>query len=386
MTYPLSQLLTAKGRDEMFDEVISIATAVGMAITSWRDGDVVRSMLLTASQKLADGTLMAVEIAKSGFGDFVSDEMAPLWAKETYDVDIIQAAPATGAGSAINASIQQHDLGPGELIVAHATTGKTYRNQAAISILASATTPDIALAADEVGTGSDAAPGAITVIVAPSMPGVTFTNPAAVLGADLETTPALVKRSRSKFASLSAMGPKDIYNYVATTPKTADGVPLSDTSTPITRTLTVLDPATGAITVYIATADGAPTVGDVAIVQDALYIWAEPWGAEATAVGATNHVVPLTYQVWIKGSSLTVGQIEAAIATAVAEYLKTVPIGGWVVPPDTGELYVEELGRAIGAATPGILRVAITLPAADIVLADNEVAVLGTVTPTVTVL
>lgn len=381
MTFPLSQLLTPTGRDAMFDELIGIAQTVGMAITSWRSGDVVRTILLTVSQKLADDTLVSVEITKSGFGDYVSDDLAPVWAKQTYNVDIVEAAPATGSsGQATNATLQQHDLDPGELIVAHATTGKTYRNQAAISILASAVTGDIALAADEVGTGSDAAPGAITQIVAPAMSGVTFTNTAAVLGADRETTPALVTRSRRKLGSLSPMGPKDSYNYVATTPE------LSPTSTPITRTLTVIDITTGALTVYLATADGAPVSGDVDIVQAAIESNAEPWGAEATAVGATNHPIAVTYQVWIKGSNLTVLQIEAAIATALAVYLKTVDIGGEVIPPDSGEVYVEALDRAIGAATPGILRIAIALPASDVVLADNEVAVLGTVTPTITVL
>lgn len=377
MTFSLSDLLKPATRDDMLAELLSLAATFGLPTTAWQSGSVVRTILLLVAQKLADLSQINVEITKGGFGDFVSDAQAPLWAKETFDVDIVEAAPATGFVDLTNASVTAYDLDPGELIVAHATTGKLYRNQAVIHIPASGSLADVAISADELGTGSDAAPGAITTLVS-NQSGVTPTNPLAVLGADLETTPHLVARARTKLGSLSPMGAKDAYNYVATT--------LSATSTPITRTKTVASVVTGIVAVYLATAAGAPTGGDVAIVQAQIDGLAEPWTAQATAIGATNHAIAVTYHVWVQSTSLTVPQIEAAIAAALAVYMSGAPVGGYVVPPDTGDIYVEEISAAIRDAVPGIVRVLVSLPAADVTLTANEVPTLGAVTPTVTLL
>lgn len=385
MTFSLSDLLKPKTRDEVLAEMLSLADTFGLPTTAWQPGSVVRQVLTLIAQKIADASVVVVGIAGGGFGDFVSDAQAPLWAKQTFDVDIIEAEPATGAINATNVSLTNYTLNPGELIVAHSTTGKTYRNQASILIPASGSLNDIAIAADETGTASDAAPGLITILVSNQV-GVTITNPDAVLGADLETTPHLVTRARSKLGSLSPMGAKDVYNFVATTPFLPDGTELSNTSTPITRTLPVTNIATGAITVYLATADGAPTGGDVAIVQSAYDRFAEPWTADATAVAATEVPIAVTYHVWIQATSLTAPQIEAAIAAALSVYMSRAPIGGYVIPPDTGDIYVEEIATAIRNSVVGIVRVNVTIPAADVALADNEVPTLGAVTPTVTFL
>lgn len=176
------------------------------------------------------------------------------------------------------------------------------------------------------------------------------------------------------------MGAKGAYDFVATTPE------LSATATPITRSKTIADITTGYVTLYIATADGAPVGGDVTIVQAAIDKLAEPWTANATAVGATNHAIAVTYQVWVQASSLTVAQIKAGIAAALSRYMSAAPIGGFIVPPDTGDIYVEEIEGVVRNATLGVLRVAVTVPAADVVLAVNEVPTLGTVIGTVTVL
>jgi hypothetical protein len=375
----LDDLFTPATRQEMVDMLLDIAASLGLPTTSWQPGAVVRTMLVTVAQKLADETQVSVAIGKGGLGDFVTEDQAPLWAKQTFDVDAIEAEPATGTINAANSSVTQYDYDPGEFIVAHNSTGKTYRNQDAISILAGTGLDGIAVSADEVGTGSDAAPGSITVVVT-SSPGVTVTNPDAVLGADAETKDQLVLRSRRKLASISPLGPKDAYNYVATSPA------LSPTSTPITRTKTVANPATGEVTVYLATADGAPTGGDVAIVQTGIDGWAEPWCVTATAVAASENVIDVTYQLWIKGSNLTEAEIKAAVETALAVYLAAAPIGGIVIDPDPGMIYAQELSQVIGTATPGIVLVDMTVPGGDTAIAVNEVPKIGTVTGTVTVL
>jgi hypothetical protein len=377
MAVSLSDLLTPIGRDAMVNQLLAIAASLGLPTTSWQAGQPLRTMLNTIGQKLADFSEVVVVITQGGFGDLATDGWADLWAQSIYDETRIPAEPASGLVNALNSEPTQYDHQPGEFIVAHAVTGKTYRNTAAISILASVGLADIAVEADEVGIVGNAAPGTITVVVTSDV-GVTVTNPLSVLGDDAETTAALVARCRAKLASLSPNGPKDAYNYIATTPA------FSAVATPITRTNTTASPTTGAITVYLATAAGAPVAGDVTIVQAAIDEWAEPWTATATAQAAAEQVVPVTYQAWVVGSQLTDAQIEALIGAALATWFASLDIGGYVIPPDTGAIYIDSLQQVIGLATPGILRVAVTLPAATVTIAPQTVAVLGTVTGTIT--
>jgi hypothetical protein len=283
----------------------------------------------------------------------------------------------------VNASTTEYTHAIGDLIVAHEITGKLYRNVAAVTIAASDTTEDIEIEAVEVGTTSNASVGAVTVIVGPAMDGVTISNPESVLGSDDETKVALIDRSRAKMSALSPLGPKDAYNYVAQTPEYAE------TGTAITRSTTFADPDTGEVSVYLATATGAPDAPDVAIVQAAFDEWAEPWCTTSTAVAATEVTVAVTYEIWLR-SSLTEAQIRLAISNALSVYFAATRIGGVLIPPATeGKIYVGGLEVVIAASTTdagtaiGTVRVTVTLPAADEELANNEVAVLGTVTGTV---
>ena len=378
MSYSLSEILTPQERSEVLTLLLDIAASLDAPTTAWQEGNPNLTLLTTAAQKLADLSLVSVEIAKGGFGDLLpSDEWADLWAQSRFNVARVPATPATGMVDLTNTSATQYDLAVGELILAHATTGKLYRNTQPISILALTGLADVTIAADEPGIASNAAPGSITTVVSSNI-GVGSTNPLSVLGTDKETTAALVLRARSKLGSLSPNGPKDAYNYVATTPE------LSATSTPITRTRTVSNE--GAISVYLATASGAPGAPDVAVVQSAIDARAEPWGATATAIAATPHVIAVTFESWVKGSQLTVAQIQTAQADALAKFFATVDLGGDLLPPDTGDIYVETLQQVIGEAVTGTRRVKVTIPAAAVALNPNEVATLGVVTPTTHVL
>lgn len=372
----VSDLLKPSTRDQMLQLLLDVATSVGLTVTSWQSGQPLRTFLTTVAQKLADQSVTVVQIVQGGFGDLASGDWATLWAKSIYNVDVIAAQPATGYVTATNTSASNYTEQIGQFIVAHGTTGQTYRNTAIITINANSSLANIAVAADVPGTIGNAAPAAITKVIT-SLVGVTVTNPAAVLGADVETPAALVARARTKLGSLSPNGPKDAYNFVATTPT------YSATGTPITRSTTTADPTTGLVTVCIATAAGAPVVGDVAIVQAALNKWATPWTVTATAVAASNNTINITSTVWIRGSLLTNAQIQAAINTALSAYFATVPIGGVILPPATGYVFIEEISQVIRNATPGILRVAVALPAADVSIAATEVPVLGTSLPTV---
>ncbi len=378
MPLPIDQVITVTTADEIETEVLSLCATAELSTSAWQDGSVVRTIITILSQVIAAKSELEPEIAKGGLGDLASPEWAKIWAQSIYDVLFVEAASATGTVDLANSSATVYTPAAGELIVANTNSGQTYRNLNALTIPASGSLADVAIQADIVGIAGDAAPGEITTLVS-ALVGVTVTNPVAVLGADEETTSALVARTRAKLGSLSPLGPKDAYNYVAQTPE------LAATSTPITRSKTTADSATGEVTVYCATAEGAPISGDIDIVQAALDKWAEPWCVTATAVAANELSVDITYQVWIR-TSLTSAQVQTAIELALLHYLASVPVGGVVVPPDDGSIYVESITHVIHTTFPGIERVLVTIPAADLDLAAYEVPVLGTITPTITII
>lgn len=387
MTTSLQDLVTPQTRDDVLASEITVAQSEGLDTTTWQVGSVIRTLMVIVAQIVSIFSSVIIEPIKGGFGDLLSTlAWAQVWAKGLYNVDAITAQPATGALTITNPTAKNYLWPPGEIIVAHSVTGRTYRNVAQVTIPANATVTDVQIASDGVGTTNNAAPGLITVLVGPSMDQVTVTNPLSVLGADDETVSALVVRARESLAALSPDGPKDAYNYIAKTPAFAA------VATPITKAATFADPNTGLVTVYLATADGAPVASDVAIVQTAIDKWAEPWCVSATAVAADNLSVDVTYTVWVKTSSLSATQIKNAIANALAVFFSgtdTNPIGGIVTPPATGFVYVDSLIVVISTATLdsgtslGVVRADIATPSTDVSVAKNQIAVLGTVTGTV---
>lgn len=379
--FSLDEILTPETRDEVLATLLALSASLDAPTTSWVEGDPILTFLTTDAQKSSDLTIVAVEIAKGGFGELLpSDAWADLWAQSRFNETRVPATAATGYIDATNSSPTEFPFAAKEFIVAHDDTGKVYRNSEDIVIPPSGVLEDIAIEAEETGTASNAAPNKIRTVVSSAV-GVTVTNPGSLLGTDKETTTALVNRSRAKLGSFSPNGPKDAYDYAAKTPG------LSPTSVPITRTRTVLDVSTGTLTTYLATAGGAPSVDDVEIVQSAFDQYVEPWGANSVAAAADEVTIPITYQAWAQGTSLTELQIKTKIESALVTWFALLDIGGYVIPPDTGAIYVDVLEQVIGQAMPGvILRVVVSVPAATQVLLSNEVAKLGTVTGSVIIL
>jgi phage-related baseplate assembly protein len=370
----LSDLISVETRESVNATLLSIAASLGLKTTSWQSGGTIRVFLATVAQKFADYTAVKREIVRGVFLELAEGDWLAFTAEQRYGVTKRPARAATGNVTLTNTDAQTYNLPPGDLIVAHSVTGKTYRNTAAIS-LPTGVLENVPVQADEVGTASDAAPGLVTALVT-SLVGVTVTNPDALLGANLETDPELKARAKAEQQAISAMGPKGVYHAVATSPT------LSPTASPITRTGDSLDTTTGLLTVYLATATGAPIPADVAIVQSAYDEWAEPMGFLATAAASAELVVPVTATI-VVDSSLTDVEIGVLVESALGAYFATLPIGGYVVPPDSGLVFADGIRSAIRGAVDGIVKTTLTLPAADVAIAPGQVAVLGTVTLTI---
>lgn len=121
----------------------------------------------------------------------------------------------------------------------------------------------VTISADLAGTDGTSNGGTITQTVT-SNNGVFVANPTAIVGRGWETNVQLATRCRARLASISPNGPKGAYFYFATSaadilsnPSNPLFVAPAVTIPAITRASVSRDPATGTVTVVVASASGA---------------------------------------------------------------------------------------------------------------------------------
>lgn len=377
----LASLLVSETKAQIYTRGLAVADAIGLNTSSWVAGDPTRSLYHFLADALSRLESMVAGFVGSGFLDYAEGDWLTLLAEQFYGVTRVEATYASTTVTLTNAGGAVFVLEVGDVVLKSTSSGKTY-TVTALPIgdtLAAGGTLDVEVTADEPGSDSSALATEINALVT-TMLGVTCSNATAAVGLDEEEDEPLRDRCRAKLGTLSPNGPSDAYNYVV---KASDLTGVTD----ITRARTVGDSATGDVTVYIAAADGAAALASVTAAQTAVEAWAAPICVTPTVVNATEVTIPVTYQVWLYTS---VGEetatIQAAIATALEEMFAARPIGGDVIS-GTGKLYQSLIVSTIKGVYPAhTFRVSVSAPAGDTTLAISEVAVLGTVTPTVTLI
>ena len=385
MSYTLAELTTALTADEIEASIYAAVEARGAKTTSWKPGAVVRTIIAGVAIVLAAFSSLAALVARGGFLELATGSWLTLVARYVFGVERITGTFASGYVTLTNTAAVPYSGGADDLIVINSTTDATYRSVAAWSVDAAGgpnDEVDVEVRAVEAGSDSTSPAGDIDALVT-TLSGVTVTNAAALVGTDEETDPELRSRCLARTGALSPNGPKDAYSYAARNAVTADGDAIG-----VTR-VTTQATGDGTVNVWVATASGA-VVGDpddpdtdLGAVALAIYEQAEPLSVEAVVASATPVTVDVTYELWIYTSSgLLASAVEDLVEAALEEMLAAVPIGGHYVAPDRA-IYVSDIAAAIDAVRSEIFRPTVTAPAADVTMAVNEVAVLGTVTPTI---
>lgn len=384
MTTALDTLVTPMTVDEAKTAIYDALAAQGVVTTSWKPGAVVRTIIAALAIVLAGLSWVQSQLARMGFLDLAEGDWLTAVAYYVYGVTRIQATFATGTVNATNSGAGVYSGAAGDLILASSVTGKSYRATAAWSIGAGAVDVSIPVEAVESGSASSVDAGDLDTLTT-TLSGVTVTNPAALVGADVEGDAALRLRCRESLGALSPNGPKDAYAYFARSAVRADG-----TSIGVTRVRTIAD-GLGGVTVYVATGSGGVTgtsgnpATDLGAIQTSINENVEPIAITAVAVSAAALTVAVTYELWLRDSTgLTTAQVETLVSAALSAALSDAPIGGEVISPATGKVYVDTLEAAIVGALPAasVIRVDVTVPAADVAVAVSEAPVAGTITPT----
>jgi len=209
--------------------------------------------------------------------------------------------------------------------------------------------------------------------------GVSVSNPQSLVGMDAESDAALRARCAARLGSLSPAGPWDAYTFAVRSAARGDGSNLG-----ITRTRITAD-GYGNVGVYVATPSGGVQPEDVAIAQAAVELGAVPYAVTAVVASAVPHVINVACEVWMYGrADLTDAEIEASIKAELTTWLAGQPIGGDVIDAGgPGRIYRDKIIAVIGNTLPEIFHAVVTVPAADVVLAVAEVAMLGSLLPVI---
>lgn len=380
----LAALLTKRTAAYYYKVGLGIATRIGLPVTSWQVGDPTRVQFNVESEYFEALDAVASGYVGSGFLDFAEGIWRYVTAKQGFNVDVPEATTATTDVVLTNPSFFAYDdIAPNDLTFKNSITGKTYHNTTGGNLPAkvgvTSGTLTVTVVADEAGSDSSAGAGEIDELVT-TLGDTTCTNPVAAIAVDEQDWEVTKIQCREKQDSWSANGPKGAYSVVARDRK-------KSSTAAVTRVRVYGDSDVGEVTVYLAGPSGAVSETDRALVETGILKWATPLCVTPIVLACTNVVVPITYSLWVyKKVNKTAAEIAEAVEKALEQMFASRDIGGDIIPPaTTGKLYVSLIESTIRNVFPEAFRVVVALPAADVALTNGQVAALGTVTPTITI-
>lgn len=378
----LSSLIVAQTKTVLYDFAIDVAeTVLGEdVVTSWQPGDPTRSLYHALAEMLAALEASVVRYVRSGFLEYATGTWLQERAFQSYGVTYIAATYATTDVTITNTGGGEAVWEAGDLTFLNTSTGATYRNTTGGTLAPGVgQTLTVTVVADVAGSASSAGVGDIDDLVV-NVLGVTCSNAAAAVALDVEEDEPLRVRCRNSLGALSPNGPAAAYVYVATTPALS-------LAANVTRARAYGDSVTGHPLLVLAGPSGAVTSDDRSAVELAIVTYAMPLCITPEVVSASNVSIPVTYSLWIYTSvGKTEAEIEAAIETALHALFVARPVGGDIIAPaSTGKIYRAMILAKIQAVYPSYtFQLTVSAPSGDTALANDEVAILGSVTPTIT--
>ena len=385
MTTLLDSLTTPLTALEVRTAIYATIEARGTSTTAWAPGAVVRTMIAGVAIVLAAMSSLIELVARSGFLSLSEGDWLTVVAREIYATERIGATFATGTVTISNASGNVYSIAIGDLILLATVPGKTFRNTAIVNVGSAEVGVQVPVQAVEQGSASTAAAGQINALVTVFL-GLSVTNAAAITGADAESDVDLTARAQEQVGSLSPNGPLDAYNFFA-----KGALRATDASAiGVTRVRATPDGA-GGVAVLVATAVGGITgtqsdaTTDLGAVHLAVETNAVPLGITLTTTSATTLVVAVTATLWIdERLADSDAAVTARVLAKLTALMATMPIGGVVVAPAAGTLYIQAIEAAMSAAVVGsLVDLELASPAADTALATTSAVVMGALTLTI---
>lgn len=366
----IEELLTPITGDQMLEKFLNTLESLGLKARSWREGGALRTILRILADAFAAFIVSMLGFVRAGFLETATAGWLTLLAYYVYGVSRIESTFATGQVQFTNSGAGVYDPIPARSInVINAVTGKAYTNVNAFA-LNPADVLLIDVIAIELGADSNATPGTVTRLET-TLPGVTVTNPAAIVGEDAEKDPDLRQRCKDKLGILSGKGPRGAYAYAIRSAKRGDG-----SSVDVNRHFISPSSSTGIVTIYVASPAGAPTMGDLPFIVDSIETYARPDTVTLNLQAAAPVAFSRTLDVWARVTDGVDGAaISNAVASALLDMITLYPIGGLKKSSVNHYLYATTVEGTAKAAHPSIFAVDGADP--NMALAEGEVATLA---------
>ncbi len=377
---PLDVLTDTYTAEEALEDTLAVAESVELDVTAYEEGDVALTLLEILAEWVANERALVQPLVAAGWLDYAFGPELTQTAKEVFNVDRIGQTYASVPILLTNTGTDTHVIGTNDVTVASSVSDKTYRNVEpdAPVTLGPGQSTTLPFVADEAGSASSADPGDLTVVVSGQL-GLTATNATAAVGRDEEEDDQLKARCRLKVPAISktAAGPKGKYAHIAITPSENGG---ANSRRCDVRGSTV----TGEVDVVLATSSGAASSDDIDLVEAALVMNVVGPTETLTVRSATEETIPVTYTLWVYDDlNQESAQIQTKVAQRVALLFSVAPVGGWRKPSEVGKVFRNLLEATIKSVTDRAFQVEVSSPAADVELGEDDVPVLGTVTPTI---
>lgn len=454
MTSPLI-LYVAETVDGVRAKIVGFAALGRLKISNWIAGSVGQQILETVAQTVQAATTI-IAPAIRGFasldtsvdpGDpdpydpanaslpwsrgFLSDLGEGTYGtprgQETYATGALNFAN-TGPGAVVQTIPASPTLTFQSTVANAAGLFPTYRNANPTPLTVGVgVTISLPVVAEVSGSSYNAAGGQVTVQVN-ALPGVTVTNPDAIIGQDLQGADDYRAACREAASLTSPNGPADSYRYLAVTGRDDGtwGNSTTGNSIGITGIYVSQDSSTGIVTVYykgpagggglaaaLPNASGPFTAGSTTPVQAANYLITQTPGVIAVAdaitfsgQAATDVTINIVASVAVPGSAIgasagtytypgtnpaAVTKVFLAWVATFESFFASSPIGGFDQTAGAGTIYQDDLRGLLYKiqVTPGINlpthHGVINTPSGPTAIALGHDAVLGTVTLTLVV-
>jgi uncharacterized phage protein gp47/JayE len=376
---PLSQvdLQTPLVKEDVRTILEDLLEDAGFPIDAWQDEGVARAFLETQAALGAITSDRIAALAKQGFLSTAEVEYLTALVKSHYDEDRNLATASVFPVTMVNSGGVTHTPAAGA-VVFRSDDGQTFTNLAALTLPLNSTTI-VSVQAQAVGAAGNIEAQTLELVTPLAGVVATFAGTFTSAGTDAESDPKLRERARTKWAMLRVEKVRDgVLNLARNAAVAIHGVAIDDEN----------PRGAGTVDVYLAAQNATAGGADVTAVQTALdgaffgngtvdqLVQAFPAPTVAQAVAAT---------IYVRG--VTTAQAEAALAVAWADFLVSIPVGGFdLTPGPTNTIPRGMIIAALGNADPNILAADVTSPAADVTVDATSKVLDGGTTFTVVVL
>lgn len=380
----LASLRKPLTRTQALDYVTSKMTALGFDTTSWADGSIQKTFLMTTAIVVADVSEVVKSIAEFGFNAYSKGVPLKELSRSRYNNEYVAAVATKGPMTLSNVASVPYTIKVGELISATAN-GVEFRNTTGGTLSAGSTSTPSTLVlqweARKRGTSGNVALNAVTKLLTP-LAGVTVANDSgtpwySTAGADEESDASLQARNRTKWSTLTVEYVAETYESIA---RAAGAVKVKvNDSNPR---------GAGTIDVYAAssfTLLGTATMEAIqlAFSQRAFQTdsaWADPWPNTTSRV-ATKH--PPTAALDITGviyhyAAYDGTDVLTRVTTALEDFLTQTPIGGWDYSPGPANVVLQEDIIDVVKAVEGVKTFVMTSPSGTTSVGTTALVTKGT--------